>query len=146
MCRMFWGRQADGRNYPPPNKNTLIRALTEKWDKLPQKLLDNFVQRDIKKSHSLSSLLNFLRAFSDGPVAGVQVVKVSNHGWHVSSSSPVPQKTRRVGQRCTLNISRAEMSSRWCGVVVRRGVPAQVSPSSFDHFSKLRGPSLKALV
>ncbi|GFX78390.1 uncharacterized protein TNCV_3034331 [Trichonephila clavipes] len=44
-----------------------------------------------------------------------KVVKVSNHGWHVSSSSPVPQKTRRVGQRCTLNLSRAEMSSRWCG-------------------------------
>ncbi|GFU51586.1 helitron_like_N domain-containing protein [Trichonephila clavipes] len=39
----------------------------------------------------------------------------------VTSSSPVPQKTRRVGQRCTLNLSRAEMSSRWCGVVVRRG-------------------------
>ncbi|GFW18360.1 putative isxo2-like transposase domain protein [Trichonephila clavipes] len=27
----------------------------------------------------------------------------------------------RVGQRCTLNLSRAETSSRWCGVVVRRG-------------------------
>ncbi|GFY34925.1 uncharacterized protein TNCV_154981 [Trichonephila clavipes] len=39
----------------------------------------------------------------------------------VSSSSPVPLKTRRVGQRCTLNLSRAETSSRWCGVVVRRG-------------------------
>ncbi|GFV37218.1 hypothetical protein TNCV_1056221 [Trichonephila clavipes] len=34
------------------------------------------------------------------------------------SSSPVPIKTRRVGQRCTLNLSRAETSSRWCGVVV----------------------------
>ncbi|GFW57396.1 uncharacterized protein TNCV_543101 [Trichonephila clavipes] len=32
----------------------------------------------------------------------------------VTSSSPVPLKTRRVGQRCTLNLSRA-------GVVVRRG-------------------------
>ncbi|GFU62184.1 hypothetical protein TNCV_2474151 [Trichonephila clavipes] len=37
------------------------------------------------------------------------------------SSIPVPPKTRRVGQRCTLNLSRAETSSRWCGVVVRRG-------------------------
>ncbi|GFU87989.1 uncharacterized protein TNCV_1335581 [Trichonephila clavipes] len=27
----------------------------------------------------------------------------------------------RVGQRCTLNLSRAETFSRWCGVVVRRG-------------------------
>ncbi|GFV03608.1 uncharacterized protein TNCV_1024271, partial [Trichonephila clavipes] len=33
----------------------------------------------------------------------------------VTGSSPVPLKTRRVGQRCTLNLSRAETSSRWCG-------------------------------
>ncbi|GFW34348.1 uncharacterized protein TNCV_220741 [Trichonephila clavipes] len=29
----------------------------------------------------------------------------------VTGSSPVPLKTRRVGQRCTLNLSRAETSS-----------------------------------
>ncbi|GFW15564.1 uncharacterized protein TNCV_4657041 [Trichonephila clavipes] len=63
----------------------------------------------------------------------------------VTSSSPVPLKTRRVGQRCTLNLSRAETSSGWCGVVVRTGgVPAQVSPTSLDHGSKLRGPSPKS--
>ncbi|GFX45616.1 uncharacterized protein TNCV_176091 [Trichonephila clavipes] len=39
----------------------------------------------------------------------------------VTSSSPVPLKTRRVGQRCTSNLSRAETSSRWCGVVVMKG-------------------------
>ncbi|GFU21891.1 uncharacterized protein TNCV_3283641 [Trichonephila clavipes] len=33
----------------------------------------------------------------------------------VTGSSPVPLKTRRVGQRCTLNLSRVEMSSHWCG-------------------------------
>ncbi|GFU59057.1 uncharacterized protein TNCV_2933541 [Trichonephila clavipes] len=38
----------------------------------------------------------------------------------VTLSSPVPLKTRRVGQRCTLNLSRAETSSRRCGVGVRR--------------------------
>ncbi|GFT46935.1 uncharacterized protein TNCV_1720491 [Trichonephila clavipes] len=65
----------------------------------------------------------------------------------VTRSSPVPLKTRSVGQRCTLNLSRAEMSSRRCGVVVRRGgVPAQMSSTSLDHDSKLRGPSPKALV
>ncbi|GFU92019.1 hypothetical protein TNCV_1413021, partial [Trichonephila clavipes] len=37
-------RQVAGRNYPPTNKNTLIRALTEEWDKLPQQLLNNVVQ------------------------------------------------------------------------------------------------------
>ncbi|GFX35062.1 hypothetical protein TNCV_2330021 [Trichonephila clavipes] len=46
---------------------------------------------------------------------GSPVVKVSNHGRHVMSSIPVPLKTRRVGQRCTLNLSRAETSSRWIG-------------------------------
>ncbi|GFT41285.1 hypothetical protein TNCV_2009301 [Trichonephila clavipes] len=55
------------------------------------------------------------------------------------SSSPVPQKIRRVGQRCTLNPSRAEMSSRWCGVVVRRGgakaqVPLLVILTIFHHY------------
>ncbi|GFU23191.1 transposable element Tc3 transposase [Trichonephila clavipes] len=38
------GRQVAGRNYPPTNKNTLICALTEEWDKLSQQLLDNVVQ------------------------------------------------------------------------------------------------------
>ncbi|GFU14763.1 uncharacterized protein TNCV_2806891 [Trichonephila clavipes] len=52
---------------------------------------------------------------------GSPVVKVSDHGRHVMSSSPVPLKIRRVGQRCSLNLLRAETSSRWCGVVVRRG-------------------------
>ncbi|GFU49154.1 uncharacterized protein TNCV_2674581 [Trichonephila clavipes] len=65
-----------------------------------------------------------------------------------TSSSPVPQKTHRVGQRYALNLSRAQTSSRWCGVVVRREgrVPAQVLSKSFDHGSKLRNPSPKALV
>ncbi|GFT75282.1 uncharacterized protein TNCV_951001 [Trichonephila clavipes] len=40
----------------------------------------------------------------------------------VTGSSPVTLKNRRVGQRCTLNLSRAEKSSRWCGVVVRRAI------------------------
>ncbi|GFW01551.1 transposable element Tcb1 transposase [Trichonephila clavipes] len=38
-------RQVAGRNYPPTNKNTLIRALTDEWDKMPQQLLDNVVQK-----------------------------------------------------------------------------------------------------
>ncbi|GFV96988.1 uncharacterized protein TNCV_4352001 [Trichonephila clavipes] len=72
-----------------------------------------------------SSLFSYSRAFGDGPRSFETVVAE----WYryrtvtclVTSSSPVPLKTRRVGQRCTLNLSRAETSSRWCGVVVRRG-------------------------
>ncbi|GFV33841.1 hypothetical protein TNCV_1820281 [Trichonephila clavipes] len=52
---------------------------------------------------------------------GSSVIKVSDHDRHVMSLSLVPLKTRRVGQRCTLNLSRAQTFSRWWGVVVRRG-------------------------
>ncbi|GFX37984.1 transposable element Tcb2 transposase [Trichonephila clavipes] len=43
------GRQVAGRNYPPTNKNTLIRALTEEWDKLLQQLLHNVVQSMVRR-------------------------------------------------------------------------------------------------
>ncbi|GFW51116.1 transposable element Tcb2 transposase [Trichonephila clavipes] len=43
------GRQVSGRNYPPTNKNTLIRALTEEWDKFPQQLLDNAVKSMVRR-------------------------------------------------------------------------------------------------
>ncbi|GFW33299.1 uncharacterized protein TNCV_2859761 [Trichonephila clavipes] len=52
---------------------------------------------------------------------GSLAVTVSDRDWHVTSSSPIPLKTCRVGKRCTLNQSRAQISSRWCGMVVRRG-------------------------
>ncbi|GFT41924.1 uncharacterized protein TNCV_1667711 [Trichonephila clavipes] len=52
---------------------------------------------------------------------GSLVVKVSDCGGHAMSSNPIPLKTRRVEKGCTLNLSRAQTSSRWCGVVVRRG-------------------------
>ncbi|GFT76078.1 uncharacterized protein TNCV_1255601 [Trichonephila clavipes] len=38
----------------------------------------------------------------------------------------------------------AQTFSRWCGVEVKRGMPAQVSSSSLDHGSKFRGPSPRA--
>ncbi|GFW43889.1 hypothetical protein TNCV_4786001 [Trichonephila clavipes] len=39
----------------------------------------------------------------------------------VTSSSLVPIKTQRVGQRCALNLLRAQTSFRWYGVEVRSG-------------------------
>ncbi|GFV52301.1 uncharacterized protein TNCV_2673221, partial [Trichonephila clavipes] len=44
----------------------------------------------------------------------------------VTSSSPVPLKTCRVWEQCTFNLLRAQMSSRWCGVVARRGASSGV--------------------
>ncbi|GFV30822.1 hypothetical protein TNCV_435551 [Trichonephila clavipes] len=56
---VYWdalGRQVAGRNYPPTNKNTLIRALTEEWDKWPQQLLDNVVQSMVRRVECLHHL------------------------------------------------------------------------------------------
>ncbi|GFY03914.1 hypothetical protein TNCV_1196931 [Trichonephila clavipes] len=52
---------------------------------------------------------------------GSLVVKLLDRGRLVTSSSPVPLKTRPVGQQCMLNQSRAQTSSHWYGAVVRRG-------------------------
>ncbi|GFU84799.1 transposable element Tc3 transposase [Trichonephila clavipes] len=64
------GRQVAGRNYPPTNKNTLIWALTEKWDKLPQQLLDNVVQ-NLKISFSIhvSAVVNNRQNSRTAPAA-----------------------------------------------------------------------------
>ncbi|GFX66088.1 uncharacterized protein TNCV_4102281 [Trichonephila clavipes] len=83
---------------------------------------------------SLLPFVNYSQIRGPSPVVlvllyGTTVAKAAVAEWYryrivaclVTSSIPVPLKTRRVGQRCTLNLSRAETSSRWCGVVVRRG-------------------------
>ncbi|GFU71615.1 uncharacterized protein TNCV_3035551 [Trichonephila clavipes] len=94
----------------------LSLILTHVDDKPDSKVSNSGVDN---ASHELVALTTRLPPPLRG--CGSPVVKVSNHGRHVMSSIPVPLKTRRVGQRCTLNLSRAETSSRWCGVVVRRG-------------------------
>ncbi|GFU65374.1 cytochrome P450 9e2 [Trichonephila clavipes] len=58
------GRQVAGRNYPPTNKNTLIRALTEECDKLPQQLLDNVVQSMVRNDF-LQLLMDTAKEVSD---------------------------------------------------------------------------------
>ncbi|GFT91102.1 hypothetical protein TNCV_2009031 [Trichonephila clavipes] len=85
------------------------------------------------------SLTKFLAAVAERSRYRIAVVLVT-------SLIPVPLKTHRVGQRCTLNLSRVQTSSRWCSVVVRRGgMPAQVSSMSLGYCSKLRGHSPKAI-
>ncbi|GFX34988.1 uncharacterized protein TNCV_2329281 [Trichonephila clavipes] len=84
--------------------------------------ISHFVNPPSGSSGSVSCFHTTGLGFCKGQTGcGSPVVKASNHGRHVMRSIPVPLKTRRVGQRCTLNLSRAETSSRWCGVVVRRG-------------------------
>ncbi|GFU09715.1 uncharacterized protein TNCV_5027421 [Trichonephila clavipes] len=65
----------------------------------------------------------------------------------VTGSSPVPQKTRRVGQRCTLNLSRAETSSLWCGVEKFKlekqdGATCHTAPATIDLLKDTFGDRL----
>ncbi|GFY29289.1 HTH_Tnp_Tc3_2 domain-containing protein [Trichonephila clavipes] len=64
------GRQVAGRNYPPTNKNTLIRALTEEWDKLPQQLLDNVVQNFINGTKNTLDEATSANDFMRGRIIG----------------------------------------------------------------------------
>ncbi|GFX22948.1 transposable element Tcb1 transposase [Trichonephila clavipes] len=61
------GGKIAGRNYPPTNKNTLIRALTEEWDKLPQQLLDNVVQ-SMDEVEKLAYQLNEEADWTERPI------------------------------------------------------------------------------
>ncbi|GFV72725.1 hypothetical protein TNCV_1951941 [Trichonephila clavipes] len=111
----------------------MARALLEIWERLDLRIQGIILRRYFfytsKKYSGHGS--NVVKV--SGDVAGLEM-----------SSSPVPLETRRVGEKCTLNLSRAQTSSHWCAVVVH--VPVQVSSMLLDHDSKLRGPSQKALV
>ncbi|GFW48652.1 hypothetical protein TNCV_4242331 [Trichonephila clavipes] len=65
-------------------------------------------------------------------------------GWRDVSSILEPLKTSRVGGRYTLNLSTAQMSSRWCRVEVRSGELAQVlSPSMVQNYVVRRQKTLE---
>ncbi|GFU83074.1 uncharacterized protein TNCV_65441 [Trichonephila clavipes] len=86
------------------------------------KIVPTFRQVSIESSYNLPKKLVFRVFFTQYNVAAVtEWSRYRIVAGLVTSLSPVPLKTRRVGQRFTLNLSRAETSSRWCGVVVRRG-------------------------
>ncbi|GFV42771.1 transposable element Tcb2 transposase [Trichonephila clavipes] len=106
------GRRIAARLHHPGNTQQLKHMLIEEWSLLPQEMLHQLVQS--------------MRRRCEATIAtGVSNTKssqanASDHGRHALSLSPVPLKTHRLGQRCTLKLSKAETFSRWCGVVVRR--------------------------
>ncbi|GFV70904.1 uncharacterized protein TNCV_111241 [Trichonephila clavipes] len=129
------------------SEDNIRRVIADIRPQMLEKVIENWTSRlDYIRASRGSHMPEIIFKIKLSEGCGSPVVKVSNHGRHVMSSIPVPLKTRRVGQRCTLNPSRAETSSRWCGVVVREGVPAQVSSTFYDPDSKLRSPWPKALV
>ncbi|GFX89235.1 RNase H domain-containing protein [Trichonephila clavipes] len=103
------GRQVAGRNYPPTNKNTLIRALTEEWDKLPQQLLDNVVQTpDWETAHCASQCL-----VTRGLLA--TDLELFNHG-HVTRTTPelVPPSPNYHTNGRKENLSASSISNYDC--------------------------------
>ncbi|GFT84695.1 hypothetical protein TNCV_2767121 [Trichonephila clavipes] len=70
---------------------------------------------------------------------GSLVVKVTDSWPTCHEFEPSTTEDPSCSGRWTVE---AETSSRWCGM--EDGVPAQVSFSSLDPSSKLRGPSPKA--
>ncbi|GFX30185.1 transposable element Tc3 transposase [Trichonephila clavipes] len=86
------GRRIAARQPPPTCLPELRRALLDEWWDIPQDQVTAVAER-----------------YRYRIVAGF-----------VTSSSPVQLKNRRVGQRCKVNLSRAEASSRWCGGYERR--------------------------
>ncbi|GFT78004.1 transposable element Tc1 transposase [Trichonephila clavipes] len=105
------GRQVAGRNYPPTNKNTLIRALTEEWDKLPQQLLDNVVQSmEYYQQCQFCAWLQPLQA--NRPAHFQKRLCLHEQMQNLLRSLLLG---RRVVRR-----TRAQTSAHWCGVVVRR--------------------------
>ncbi|GFW29503.1 hypothetical protein TNCV_744451 [Trichonephila clavipes] len=78
---------------------------------------------------------------------GSRVVKVSDRGWPCHEFEPSTTKVPPC--RGAMYVKSVESSNVlllvWCGSW-ERAVLAQVSSTSLDHGSKLRGPSPKALV
>ncbi|GFS56942.1 uncharacterized protein TNCV_2661291 [Trichonephila clavipes] len=75
-----------------------------------------------------------------------RVVKVSDRCWLITSSSPVLLMTRSVGERCTLNLSRAQTSYCWCGVVVERRCHLRCRPRHLTMVQNYVVRRQKALV
>ncbi|GFW68036.1 uncharacterized protein TNCV_1617971 [Trichonephila clavipes] len=100
---------------PPLTEDDIVKQLAE--------LSEVYVILVViaKKNSFLFKVLMMCRTLKMKRDCGSPMVKVSDHGRYVMNLSPVSLKIRRVGQRCTLNLSRAETSSRWGGVVVWRG-------------------------
>ncbi|GFU30145.1 tigger transposable element-derived protein 6 [Trichonephila clavipes] len=106
------GRQVDGRNYPPTNKNTLIRALTEAWDKLPQQLLDNVVQRKSAKPRCFKGINWFPTKYRSNKKAWM-TTELFNE-WLVSLKSDMKREKRRIllfVDNCTVHISAPPLSN-----------------------------------
>ncbi|GFW47163.1 DDE_3 domain-containing protein [Trichonephila clavipes] len=105
-------RRIAARQPPPTCLPELRRALLDEGCNIPQDQIDNLILSMPRRSSYGEGVNESQKSgkITTDQGCGSPGVKVSDHGRHVMSSSPVPLKNRRVGQRCTLNLSRAETS------------------------------------
>ncbi|GFY02546.1 hypothetical protein TNCV_3504261 [Trichonephila clavipes] len=94
--------------------------------KLPVRLINTTNERRLVQGHGARDNSTEVpatplgaRFFAKCAVSGL-LLHERTRGQCVTSTRLVPRKTRRVEERYTLNLSRAQTSSRWCGLVVRR--------------------------
>ncbi|GFY25869.1 uncharacterized protein TNCV_1916191 [Trichonephila clavipes] len=112
-----------------------VNRVSNEAERIPQITIRILESRNLLGNQSLSkrdprrSLRDSHNTLKTYKIFGLVLLVATVAEWYkyrivagfVTSSRPVTLKTRRVGQRCTLNLSRVEKSSRWCGVVVWRG-------------------------
>ncbi|GFU99981.1 uncharacterized protein TNCV_1427721 [Trichonephila clavipes] len=106
---------------PNEQTGTVVHDFWQQWSRKGITSRPHSVTTDRENHHILHKCYLTWLVQPKNRGCGSPMFKVSDQDRHVMSSNPLPLKTRRVGQRCTLNLSRAETSSPWCGVVVRRG-------------------------
>ncbi|GFV81529.1 hypothetical protein TNCV_52531 [Trichonephila clavipes] len=115
------------------SKEQLKSVLQEEWlniapettrhlvESIPRRLEAVISAKDVRQEIIKVSTENpkFLEAITSNVVAVVAVIAEWSRylivAGLVTSSSLLPLKTHRVGKQCTLNLSRAQTSSRWCG-------------------------------
>ncbi|GFW92610.1 uncharacterized protein TNCV_519271 [Trichonephila clavipes] len=116
VTRSFANRaclDALGRQLQPfRDTGELTAQMQRLWQDLPQGVISDLIE----------SMPRRISACIAARVAAVaEWYRYRTVACLVIHSSPVPLKIPLAGQRCTLNLSRAETSSRWCSVLVRRG-------------------------
>ncbi|GFV20104.1 hypothetical protein TNCV_4194031 [Trichonephila clavipes] len=125
-------------------EDNIRRVIADIRPQMLEKVIENWTSR-----------LDYIRASRGSPKPEI-IFKIGAYRGILLPRQPSGQgngfvtlvtlKTRRVGERCTLNLSKLKRPP--VGVVWKLGegeLLAQVSSSSLDHGSKLRGQSPKAL-
>ncbi|GFT42858.1 uncharacterized protein TNCV_2190011 [Trichonephila clavipes] len=98
-----------------PRKSTPIESTTDE---------DDMIMYDVQVEElepNPEDKFAVMECFVNNPSEYMRALTPTRFRNSVTSSSPVPLKTRRVGERCTLNLSRAQTSFCWNGEVVKRG-------------------------